>query len=52
MKSPTISKVEELASVLGVHPMALLALAYLPEQKSERSAFFARLEQDIDSLEG
>jgi len=28
-KSPTLSKVDELATVLGVHPLTLLAGAYL-----------------------
>lgn len=30
IKAPTIKKVEQLASVIGVHPLTLLALAYLP----------------------
>lgn len=29
LKSPTLEKIEELASVLGVHPMTLLASSYL-----------------------
>nr|CBA28091.1 hypothetical protein Csp_A05550 [Curvibacter putative symbiont of Hydra magnipapillata] len=29
LKSPTLSKVDELAAVLGVHPLTLLAGAYL-----------------------
>lgn len=29
LKSPTLEKVEELASVIGVHPMTLLASSYL-----------------------
>ncbi|CAM8636232.1 Cro/C1-type helix-turn-helix domain [Comamonadaceae bacterium] len=29
LKSPTLSKVDELATVLGVHPLTLLAGAYL-----------------------
>jgi transcriptional regulator with XRE-family HTH domain len=29
MKSPTLSKVDDLAQVLGVHPLTLLTLAYL-----------------------
>lgn len=35
MKSPTISKLEELASVIGIHPLSLLALAYLPSTGPE-----------------
>lgn len=33
-KSPTLSKVEELAEVLGVHPLSLLALAYIRAKSS------------------
>lgn len=29
MKSPTLNKVDELATVLGVHPLTLLAGAYI-----------------------
>jgi transcriptional regulator with XRE-family HTH domain len=29
MKSPTLNKVDDLAGVLGVHPLTLLALSYL-----------------------
>ena len=34
LKQPTISKVDELAAVLGIHPLSLLTLAYLgqPDQ--------------------
>lgn len=29
LKQPTVAKVDELAQVLGVHPLTLLALSYL-----------------------
>jgi len=29
LKSPTLGKVEQLASVLGVHPLTLLTVAYM-----------------------
>ena len=29
LKQPTVAKVDELAAVLGVHPLTLLALSYL-----------------------
>ncbi len=29
MKSPTLSKVDDLATVLGVHPLTVLTLSYL-----------------------
>lgn len=28
MKVPTLSKIDELASVMGIHPLTLLTLAY------------------------
>ncbi|AIP51685.1 helix-turn-helix domain-containing protein [Burkholderia pseudomallei] len=31
LKSPTLGKIEQLAEVLGVHPLTLLAAAYLNE---------------------
>jgi transcriptional regulator with XRE-family HTH domain len=51
MKSSTLSKIEDLASVIGVHPLSLLALAYLPEKQQERDEMCARIRADIDSLE-
>ncbi len=34
LKSPTLSKVDDLAHVLGVHPLTLLALSYLQNADS------------------
>lgn len=33
LKSPTLDKIEELASVLGIHPLTLLARAYVKKDK-------------------
>lgn len=51
LKSPTISKVEELASVLEVHPLSLLMLAYLPTKLRDRREFCARICADVESFE-
>ena len=32
LKAPTLSKIDELAEVLEIHPLTLLALAYTPHQ--------------------
>jgi len=53
LKQPTIAKVDALASVLGLHPLTLLALSY----KSEPSAadvrrLLARVQQELDELLG
>jgi transcriptional regulator with XRE-family HTH domain len=50
IKSPTITKIEELASVIGVHPLSLLALAYLPAKPEERNEVCARIKADIESF--
>jgi transcriptional regulator with XRE-family HTH domain len=50
LKAPTISKLEELASVIGVHPLALLALAYLPSDIEKRNEVCTRICDDIQSL--
>ena len=51
LKQPTLSKVDELATVLGVHPLTLLALSYLrhPTPASVQK-LTARLSQEIDEL--
>lgn len=51
MKAPTITKMEELAAVIGVHPLSLLALAYLPSTPEERAEFCSRIKADIESFE-
>ncbi len=32
LKGPTLDKIDELAKVLGVHPLTLLSLAYVQDQ--------------------
>jgi len=51
IKSPTISKVEELASVIGVHPLSLLALAYLPGTVDERTGLCDKVSAEIRSFD-
>lgn len=50
IKSPTISKVEELASVLGIHPLSLLALAYIPSLPDERREWLTKICDEIQEL--
>lgn len=49
-KAPTISKLEELASVLKLHPLVLLALAYAPTSDQERKEFFASVAAELESI--
>lgn len=48
----TLTKVDELASVIGVHPTALLLLAYLPERPSKDAAerLLATAREDLQRL--
>lgn len=48
LKAPTITKVEELAIVMHLHPVALLALAYMPTESDERDKLCAKIRADIE----
>ena len=52
MKSPTISKLEELASVIGIHPLSLLTLAYLPSTELERRELCKLITTELQSIRG
>ena len=53
LKSPTIDKVEGLASVLGVHPLTLIAKSYLLlEDKIVLEDLFTRIKEDLSDLQG
>lgn len=47
MKSPTISKLEELASVIGIHPLSLLMLAYIPDTPEASKELCDRITAEI-----
>lgn len=51
MKSPTLSKIDDLAGVLGVHPLTLLVLSYLGAPDVEAvSEIFERVSEEISEL--
>lgn len=50
MKSPTISKLEELASVIGIHPLSLLAIAYLPGTELGRRELCEQIRSELQSI--
>lgn len=53
LKQPTLSKVDELASVLGIHPLSLIALAYLTEPTSTSAQqLMAQVRKDMLILTG
>jgi transcriptional regulator with XRE-family HTH domain len=52
IKAPTITKLEEIATVIGVHPLSLLAYAYLPDNVAARQQFWEGIAVDVDSFDG
>jgi len=51
LKSPTLTKVEDLASVMTLHPLTLLSLAYLKNQTfAEEQELFSLVSRQLDSL--
>ncbi|WP_293374122.1 helix-turn-helix transcriptional regulator [Nevskia sp.] len=52
-KSPTIDKLDDLAAVLQVHPVALLAIAHASSQSQAAAVLLLRrLAVDLESLTG
>ncbi|MDP1657812.1 MAG: helix-turn-helix transcriptional regulator [Methylotenera sp.] len=51
LKNPTIEKVDTLARVIGVHPLTLLALAYLIERgESEPSKLLKVIAEELNQV--
>jgi hypothetical protein len=50
--SPTIDKLEQLASVLGVHPLSLLAMAYVADHDGDRQELCAQVVADLQAMTG
>lgn len=50
MKSPTISKLDALATAMGIHPLSLLALAYLPTTQEECEELCERITAELSSI--
>ena len=51
IKAPTITKIDEIATVIGIHPLSLIAYAYLPSSSAERERFWATIAAEIDSFD-
>ncbi|MCD9026619.1 helix-turn-helix domain-containing protein [Luteimonas sp. BDR2-5] len=51
LKSPTLSKLEELCEVMGVHPLTLLTLAYAGRSDVDKLFVHIRHELNILGLE-
>lgn len=51
IKAPTITKIDEIASVIGVHPLSLVAHAYLPSNPEDRNEFWQKIIADLESFD-
>jgi transcriptional regulator with XRE-family HTH domain len=52
LQSPTLSKVEALAGVLEIHPLTLLALAYIkPHTSATVQRLLRELEKELHEIE-
>lgn len=50
-KSPTIEKIDALASVMGIHPLTLMSLTYLiKSNQSEQSAIIQQVNLELNRL--
>lgn len=48
LKSPTLSKVDDLSSAMGIHPLTLLSLSYCERMSiDEVRKLMARVEEDL-----
>ena len=52
MKSPTLEKIEELASAMNVHPMTLLALTFSnATEETDADLLFEQARQELVNLD-
>ena len=53
LKHPTLNKIDELASVLGIHPLTLVALCYLNgEDPKSKEALMAKFSDELTRVLG
>jgi transcriptional regulator with XRE-family HTH domain len=50
IKSPTLEKVEQLATVLNIHPVTLIGLAYMLKEGMTAEELADRLKSEIASI--
>lgn len=50
IKYPTIEKVEQLADTIGIHPVTLLALAYVSDEDGNITDLCSRMIREIQAL--
>lgn len=51
LKNPTLDKIEQLSMTMGVHPLTLLVECFLIRDDLTVEEIFARIIQELESLE-
>jgi transcriptional regulator with XRE-family HTH domain len=50
LKSPTLSKLDELCAVMNVHPLTLLTLAYTADGMRKADQLLSRVREELDVI--
>jgi len=50
LKNPTLEKIEELSSTMGIHPLTLLTECFSLKDEVKIEELFARINQELTSL--
>lgn len=50
LKSPTLSKLDELCAVMDVHPLTLLTLAYTTDGVRKADQLLSRVREELDVI--
>jgi transcriptional regulator with XRE-family HTH domain len=50
LKSPTLSKLDELCAVMNVHPLTLLTLAYTADGIRKADQLLSRVREELDVI--
>lgn len=50
LQSPTLDKIEEIASVLAVHPLAILCLTYMQRDSVSVNKLLETVKADVEQL--
>ncbi|WP_088709173.1 helix-turn-helix domain-containing protein [Noviherbaspirillum denitrificans] len=50
IKSPTVEKIDNLASALKIHPVSLLLLAYMQDKENNLDALLQRIRGEVSEI--
>ncbi len=50
LKNPTLDKIAELSSTMGIHPLTLLTDCFIIKDNTDIEEIFARISQELESL--